>query len=65
MKPTKEIITQEKTNTLSRITDTGTFLAGSRLGSLKAENPNYKDIHPNEVWTIQGKVVGLIRENFN
>ena len=32
---------------------------------LKAENPNYKDIYPNESWTIQGKVVGLIRENFN
>jgi repressor LexA len=32
---------------------------------LKAENPAYHNIFPKESWTIQGKVVGLIRENFN
>ena len=29
---------------------------------LKAENPAYDDIHPQGEWSIQGKVVGLIRE---
>ncbi len=29
---------------------------------LKAENPSYQDIHPQGEWSIQGKVVGLIRE---
>lgn len=29
---------------------------------LKAENPAYQDIHPQGDWSIQGKVVGLIRE---
>ncbi len=29
---------------------------------LKAENPAYQDIHPQGEWSIQGKVVGLIRE---
>jgi len=32
---------------------------------LKAENPAYQDIFPQESWSVQGKVVGLIRENFN
>jgi len=29
---------------------------------LKAENPDYNDIYPRGEWSIQGKVVGLIRE---
>ncbi len=29
---------------------------------LKAENPAYDDIYPQGEWSIQGKVVGLIRE---
>ena len=29
---------------------------------LKAENPSYDDIYPTGDWSIQGKVVGLIRE---
>lgn len=29
---------------------------------LKAENKNYDDIYPSGAWSIQGKVVGLIRE---
>jgi len=28
---------------------------------LKAENPKYKNIFPKEEWTVQGKVVGVIR----
>lgn len=28
---------------------------------LKAENPDYKNIYPKEEWTVQGKVVGVIR----
>jgi repressor LexA len=32
---------------------------------LKAENPAYENIYPDKTWSIQGKVVGLIRENFN
>jgi len=30
---------------------------------LKAENPQYNDIYPQEDWSIQGKVLALIREN--
>jgi repressor LexA len=30
---------------------------------LKAENPAYPDIHPQSNWSIQGRVVGLIRDN--
>ena len=29
---------------------------------LKAENPAYKNIHPQTEWTISGKVVGVIRD---
>ncbi len=32
---------------------------------LKAENPTYQDIYPSGDWSIQGKVVGLIREMAN
>ena len=35
------------------------------LNYLRAENPAYADIYPLESFAIQGKVVGLIRENFN
>jgi repressor LexA len=30
---------------------------------LKAENPEFPDIHPDGEWTVQGKVVALMREN--
>lgn len=30
---------------------------------LKAENPEYPDIYPQQQWNIQGKVVGLIRDS--
>lgn len=29
---------------------------------LKAENPDYSDIYPSADWSIQGKVVGLVRD---
>jgi len=29
---------------------------------LKAENPEYSDIHPEEPWSLQGRVTALIRE---
>ncbi|MCH7755646.1 transcriptional repressor LexA [candidate division KSB1 bacterium] len=32
---------------------------------LKPENPNYSDIYPTEEWSVQGRVVALIRENVN
>lgn len=32
---------------------------------LKAENPEYQDIHPDSEWSIQGKVVSLVRESIN
>jgi repressor LexA len=41
------------------------FIVDGTIKYLKAENPAYHDIYPQESWSIQGKVVGLIRENFN
>ena len=29
---------------------------------LKPENPKYRNIYPQDEWTVQGKVVGVIRE---
>lgn len=42
--------------TVKRLVTTGT------QSYLKAENPQYKDIYPQEEWSIQGKVLALIRE---
>jgi repressor LexA len=39
------------------------LLTQNGMTYLKAENPAYPDIYPHEDWSIQGKVVGLIREN--
>lgn len=41
------------------------FINKGDLKYLKAENPAYADLYPLESFAIQGKVVGLIRENFN
>ncbi len=41
------------------------LIAEGSLRYLQAENPAYPDIYPQHAWSIQGKVVGLIRENFN
>ncbi len=30
---------------------------------LKVENPSFSDIHPSGSWSIQGKIVALVREN--
>lgn len=35
----------------------------NRQKFLKAENPAYPDITPRSEWSIQGKVVGMIRDN--
>jgi repressor LexA len=38
-------------------------LAGDQQGKyLKAENPEFPDIHPHGEWMLQGKVVALVRE---
>ena len=29
---------------------------------LKPENPKYQNIYPEDEWTVQGKVVGVIRQ---
>jgi repressor LexA len=41
------------------------FVSRGELMYLKAENPAYDDLYPIESFAIQGKVVGLIRENFH
>jgi len=41
------------------------FVSKGKQYYLKAENPDYPDIHPQQEWRIQGKVVGLIRDNIN
>ncbi len=41
------------------------FITENGVKYLRAENPAYADIYPTESFSIQGKVVGLIRENFN
>jgi repressor LexA len=38
------------------------LMMGSDKTYLKAENPGYSDIYPDGEWSIQGKVIGLIRE---
>lgn len=37
------------------------FIQIKNRAYLKAENPDYANIYPKEEWTIQGKVVGVIR----
>lgn len=32
---------------------------------LRPENPKYQDIYPSEEWSVQGKVVALIRQSVN
>ncbi|MFQ5864260.1 MAG: transcriptional repressor LexA [bacterium] len=41
------------------------FMAKGNQKYLKPENPKYSDIQPREEWSIQGKVVALIRESVN
>jgi len=42
--------------TVKRLVSTGTE------SYLKAENPQFEDIYPGEDWSVQGKVMALIRE---
>ncbi len=39
------------------------FISTGRKRYLKPENPKYPDIYPTEEWSVQGKVVALIRES--
>ena len=41
------------------------FVANGKERYLKPENSKYADIHPREAWSVQGKVVALIREAVN
>lgn len=41
------------------------FVAQDNQKYLKPENPKYPDIRPQEEWSVQGKVVALIRESVN
>lgn len=41
------------------------FVATDSKRYLKPENPKYPDIHPTQEWSVQGKVVALIRESVN
>lgn len=41
------------------------FVAKGNQKYLKPENPKYSDIKPRVEWSIQGKVVALIRESVN
>lgn len=41
------------------------FMQQNNLRFLRPENPRYSDIHPRKEWSIQGRVVALIRESVN
>ena len=41
------------------------FMVSGNERYLKPENPNYSDIYPTEEWSVQGKVIALIRESVN
>lgn len=41
------------------------FMVEGEERYLKPENSKYPDIHPTEEWSIQGKVVALIRQSVN
>ncbi len=41
------------------------FVTNSKERYLKPENSNYSDIRPTQEWSVQGKVVALIREGVN
>lgn len=37
------------------------FIQIKNRAYLKAENPKFKNIYPRDEWSVQGKVVGVIR----
>lgn len=41
------------------------LVANDRERYLKPENPNYSEIRPREEWSVQGRVIALIRESVN
>jgi repressor LexA len=41
------------------------FMMGGGGPYLKPENPRYPDIYPTEEWSVQGRVVALIRDSVN
>ena len=41
------------------------FMNDGSAPYLKPENPNYSDIRPTQEWSVQGKVIALIRESVN
>lgn len=41
------------------------FMVTGNERYLKPENPNYSDIYPTEEWSVQGRVIALIRESVN
>lgn len=62
VKPTKDV--KSKDIVVALLHDEATvkrFIKIQNRAYLKPENENYKNIYPQEEWTIQGKVVGVIR----
>lgn len=41
------------------------FVVNGQERYLRPENPNYSDIRPTEEWSVQGRVIALIRESVN
>ncbi len=39
------------------------FIQKDNMSYLKAENPNYQNIYPDQEWQIQGKVTAVVRPN--
>ena len=62
VKPTKDVKHQDIVVAL--LHDEATvkrFIKIQNRAYLKPENENYKNIYPQSEWTVQGKVVGVIR----
>lgn len=63
VKPTREVKTEDIVVAL--LHDEATvkrFIEIKGRKYLKPENPKYENIYPQEEWTVQGKVVGVIRQ---
>ncbi|MFQ5650453.1 MAG: transcriptional repressor LexA [bacterium] len=41
------------------------FVVDGETRFLRAENPDYHDIYPTQEWSVQGKVVALMRQSVN
>lgn len=63
VKPTKDVKTKDIVVALLHDEVTvKRFIKIQNRAYLKPENENYKNIYPQEEWTVQGKVVGVIRK---